>query len=311
MKYYTYKVYKNEQDWSTFVIFLCKANFDRFQNMYEMYPLLQSNYFKMKDVPCIGLFGKDEKMMLEENFPGYKIIKIGEKTKKNLVKERIKYVLSEKIDRDYALEYWTLSNENLIRLENLYPKIKIDGDFCDRWEFETFLYKSDLITKRQLSVDLGIKLSSFECLMEIINEKYSYNPHLKENLGLFSTSFIRQLNSSLFPDDFFSSKRIFLKKLYAYMEKEGVSVVNETCFISRALKERRKRLPAYIDIMLNLPVSEDYSVSIKNGKPGFLPPDRISFYTYLLNDDAFFNRKIMISQNEFESCLNNVIIHHE
>jgi hypothetical protein len=311
MKYYTYRVYKNDRDWSVFVILLRKENFNRGENLYEIHSLFKSDFFNTEDVPCIGLFGMSEREILEENFPGYKIKKIGEHTKENLVKERMKYILSEKIDRDYALEYWNISNENLTRIENLYTKIKIDGMFCNRWEFETFLYKRDLITKRQLSVDLGLSLNSFEQLLDFIKDENFCDPYLLEYLGLFSISFTRHLMSSLFPNDYFSSKNVFLKKLYTYMRKEGLCVANETCFISNALKERSKKHPAYIDIVFNQPVSEEYSVSIKNGKPGFLPPDRISFYTYLLNDDVFSNRKITISQKEFEDCLNNIKLRYE
>ena len=306
MKYYTYKVLKNDKDWSSFVIFLCKEKFDNQENMYEMYPLLQSDLFGRKDVPCIGLFGTSERDMLQRNFPGYKIIKIGENTKRNLVKERLKYILSKEIDKEYALSYWGMSEENLNELINVFPDIGVNNELCNRWAFETFLYKHSLITKRQLSVNLGLKSDSFDQLIEFINEKYSYNPYFKESLGLFPQNFNSQLMVSLFPNEVFSSKAEFIKNLHNRLKKEGFILQKESCFISKALKERIKKMPAYIDIMLNLPVSAEYSVSIKNNKPGFLPPDRISFYTYLLNDEEFSEKKIMISQSEFDKCLNNI-----
>lgn len=306
MKYYTYKVLKSDEDWSSFVIFLCKENFDNGENMYEMYPLLQSDMFSKKNVPCIGLFGINERDMLQRNFPGYRIIKIGENSKRNLVKERLKYILSKEIERKYALSYWGMTEEYLNEIIKISPDICVNDELCNRWAFETFLYKKDMITKRQLSVNLGLKENSFEQLIEIIRERFAYNLYFRESLGLYPQNFIRQLMIALFPNEFFSSKIEFLRKLYLYLQREGVLLEKETCFISRALKERKKKMPAYIDIMLNLPVSAEYSVSIRNGKPGFLPPDRISFYTYLLNDDEFYDRRIMVSQREFDQCLENI-----
>lgn len=266
------------------------------QKMYEIH-LIKGRENILDDIPSICLPGSDIEDMLRHIFcnVGFKILKEAEKD--DFVCKRVSYVFNRNVPAKILFDIWGLNQDNLNVLEKIDSAIKTSDDMYDRWKIEEILYKYDLYTQKQAAIILGVKDRYFDDVIELIKntygEKLLYSTMLPQKGDAFiSTDFISKIKMLMFPEKLYETREEFLNDFEVFLKEQDRSIYIRKCFISEHLKEKNVKHPFYIDILLNMPVSSEYSIPIRNEKPGYLAPDYISWYSYLIAENEFRNANL-------------------
>lgn len=292
MKIHNVRVYRDDRDWSTFAIleFDCQV---QGKKGFEMYPLLVSDFFTRRNKKVIGYFfdSYDELMRRVWANDGFKYESISIEETNGVGDERIESMLIGTMKKKDLLAVFGINDNVLTDVIQRYPAIRIDEDSCNRWELEKFLYKSKLLTKKHAALKLGIKISDFDEVISLLRTDYPIlNYSLPMDCSFVPSNFDDLVRYTCFPSLNFESDEAFKHQFHILLQSRRMRLVPEYCFITRALKIpiENKFFASYVDLVLHQSVNRVFSIPIRNDKkPGFLPPDRISFYTYLMYQEKF------------------------
>ena len=302
MKIHSVKVFKNDRDWSTFVIFEYDAPV-RGKKGFEMFPMLVSDFFECKNKKVIGYFYDSFEELMQQEWinNGYRYANYSIKEMEGVWKERFESLQNGTMPKKDFLSVFGIEEPQLDRIVAVNPKIKYDDGVYSRWELEKFLYKSRSITKRQAALCLGLKMSCFDDVINRLRDNvFMPNYLLDPDYPFFPLNFEDVIKSTCpLPTDY-DSEESFKKSFHSFLKSKDIQYEPEYCFITRALKFPSSDFffASYMDLFLHLCVNRIYSIPIKNNKPGYLPSDRISFYSFLMYEEKFREVNMFVPNQE-------------
>lgn len=260
------------------------------------------------NAPTIGYHASNVGEVVRRLYPDYRAQLISNKEVEDYLHSRIQYLIDGTIPIERLNDYFGLSLDELKILQKINPDIMQGEKIIKKWEIEETLQKQNVYTRREMALELGMYERDLDRFFAFIKDKVFYSPFISSQKQSFFLRDVKDLiMNTLFPDKIFESQSDFLDELFAYLNNENdLKIQRCYCFISKSLKESVKKNPAYIDVLLNLPVSEEFSIAIKNDKPGYLSPDYISFYPYLLFMQELKDYKLFPDREDFERCLEEI-----
>ncbi len=291
MKIHNVKVCRDARDWSTFAI----IEYDdpiREKKGFEMFPMLVSDFFECKNKKVIGYFYDSFEDLMQQEWinNGYRYTNYSIKEADSVWNERFNSLQNGTMSKKDFTSIFGIDDSALDEIVQINPRIHGDGDIYNRWELEKILYSSKLLTKRQAALCLGLKISCFDDVIEFLRQDFSMLKYsLVPNFSFIPSNFEDAIKSACFPSQTFDTEESFKHQFHNLLQSRGVQFESEYCFITRALKFPRDNFffASYIDLFLHRCVNRIFSIPIKNDKPGYLPSDRISFYSYLMYEKKF------------------------
>jgi hypothetical protein len=182
------------------------------------------------------------------------------------------------LDRDVALRkdytFWMHGRE----------REPFKDDRVDRWSFELFLQTRDLVSRKWMATQLGMKLNSLTQLLEKLDDLGpAFRYHKSDDL--IGKNFGRQLEELI--DDFQlrvpDSKKYMATLHRRVHEKLSVKIEPEFCATSQEVGDVEPEYGNYWDILTFKPISMKYQTWLSFGKWLTLQPDRCSILFYYRN----------------------------
>lgn len=260
------------------------------------------------NAPTIGYHASDFGKIVRKIFPNGRAQLISKKNVEDLTHSRIQYLINGAIPVERIGDFFGLTQPELNSLVMINPYIRLNENTINKWEIEETLQKQNIYTRREMALEFGLYERDLDKFFAFIKDKIFYSAFIPDGKQSFFLRDIKDLvMNTLFPNIIFESQAEFLDALFTYLNDENdLKIQRCFCFISKSLKEKDKKNPAYIDVLMNLPVSEEFSIAIKNDKPGYLSPDYISFYPYLLFEEELREYKLFPDRKDFEKCLDEM-----
>ena len=203
-------------------------------------------------------------------------------------------------------------NQEIIEIIELWEKeqyrrphgFESDNSY-NRLVFENFCLSNHLVPRKQASLKLGMKLASYDQLIEVLEEKRPsfYNLKVSSYPNYFYRSELLEGFEKIFEplrNKIFSDYSNYCRQLHeAIKDGLAIPIEPEKCKVSLRLEssEEEADYANEIDCITLEPIGLRYQVWLQTNKPMNLSPDRCGLHTYKANH-AFLAGKIIGEEPE-------------